>query len=263
MFQNDDVTMEFGVSVILNCFFFLKSENDLAMRDRSGQCLKALGVYLAKKFKETSADRKYLIEEIILTNIRYGIKNQNETLYLQSISFLGHMAMECAEVHPILRDLNLLTNKQDPEVDFFENMQHLQLHRKAKALLRFCKIAKTMTKAPNPKTLMEFILPLASSYLCNEKFANKNSMVDAAIETVGVVCRLLPWNQYESVLIEYLDKLKTGLEFQRQVVRVIVAILDAFHFDLSKYKGNLEEDLKQLAQKSFQNNKSKLNSFKF
>lgn len=172
------------------------------------------------------------------------------------------MAMECSEVHPVLRDLNLLTNKQDPEVDFFENMQHLQLHRKAKALLRFCKIAKTMTKAPNPKTLTEYILPLASSYLCNEKYANKNSMVDAAIETVGVVCRLLPWAQYESVLLEYLDKLRTCLEFQRQAVRIVVGILDAFHFSLSKYKGNLEEDLKFLSQQTFKhNNKSKSKLF--
>ena len=234
------MTLEFGVAVILNCFFFLKTENDLALRDRSGQCLKTVGPYLAKRFKDNTADRKYLIDDTILTLVRQGIRSKVENVSLQSIAFLGHMSAECADVHPVLRDLNALTNKQDPEVDFFENMQHLQLHRKARALLKFCSVAKQVAKAPNSRTLTQFILPLASSYLCNEKFANKNSMIDAAIETVGMVCRLLPWNQYEIVLKYYLDKLRTCAEFQRQVIRIVVAILDSFHFDLSKYKADEE-----------------------
>lgn len=250
LMKDEEATLEFGVAVILNCFFFLKTENDLAMRDRSGQCLKSIGLYLAKKYSDNSTDRKYLIEDTILNMVRHGIRNKNDNVKFQSIAFLGNMAMDCPEVHPVLRDLHALTNKQDPEVDFFENMQHLQLHRKARALLKFCSVAKTMTKTPNPRTLTQFVLPLASSYLCNEKFSNKNSIVDAAIETVGVVCRLLPWNQYEIVLRFYLDKLRTCVEFQKQVIRIVVAILDSFHFDLSKFKGLDEGVLKKRGEES-------------
>jgi U3 small nucleolar RNA-associated protein 20 len=235
------MTLEFGVAVILNCFFFLKTDNDLAMRDRSGQCLKTVGVYLVKNFNNSSVDRKYLLDETILTMVRFGIRSKVENVKLQSIAFIGHMAMECPEVHPVLKDLHALTNKQDPEVDFFENMQHLQLYRRARAFLRFCKIAKSMLKAPNSRTLTQFILPLCSSYLCNEKYVNKNSLIDAAIETVGIVCKLLPWNQYEIVLRYYLDKLRACTEFQKQIIRIVVAILDSFHFNLSKYK-ELEDD---------------------
>lgn len=229
------------MAVILNCFFFLKTENDLAMRDRSGYCLKSIGVHLAKKFNDTT-DRKFLIEETITSMLRLGIRNKNENVKMQSIAFLGHMAMECPESHPIFRDLNHFTNKQDPEVDFFENMQHLQSHRRGRALDRFCKIAKTLEKPMNPRTLTQFILPLASSYLCNER-VSKNSLIDSAIEAVGVVCRLLPWNQYEIVLRYYLDKLRSSSEFQKQNIRIVVAILDSFHFDLSKFK-EVEENSK-------------------
>jgi len=47
---------------------------------------------------------------------------------------------------------------------------------------RFCQVAKDLTKAPNPQTLTHFILPLASAYLCSEKYARKNNIVDAAVE---------------------------------------------------------------------------------
>ncbi|XP_076171321.1 small subunit processome component 20 homolog [Ptiloglossa arizonensis] len=234
--EKDEITLEFGIAIIYNCYYFLKNETDLAMRDYAGQCLKLIGPKLAKKYKENILDRRYLMDDTILVLIRKGIVSKNEVVRFQSIGFLGCMAMECPEVHPILQDLSLLTNKVDPEVDFFENMQHLQMHRRARALLKFCNIAMTLKKMPNPKTLTQFILPLASSYLCNEIYIHKNSIVDAAIETVGTVCRLLPWYQYEIILKHYLRKLKSSVEFQKQLVRIIVIILDSFHFNLSKYK---------------------------
>ncbi|KYN05358.1 Small subunit processome component 20 like protein [Cyphomyrmex costatus] len=230
------LTLEFGVIVIHNCFYFLKTESDLAMRDCSGQCLKLVGAKLAREHQNNVLNRRYLMDDTILALTRKGIASKNEAVRFQSIAFLGHMALECADVHPVLRDLSLLANRVDPEVDFFENMQHLQLNRRARALLKFCTLAKTLQKPFSPKTLTQFILPLCSSYLCNESFIHKNSLVDASIEIVGMVCRLLPWHHYEIILKYYLGKLRSSTEFQKQVVRIVVMILDSFHYDLSKYK---------------------------
>lgn len=234
--ERNEITLEFGVAIIHNCYYFLKNESDLALRDNAGQCLKLLGCKLAKKYKENTVDRRYLIDDTILVLIRKGITSKIEIVKFQSIAFLGYLAMECSDVHPILRDLSPLTNKIDLEVDFFENMQHLQLHRRARALLKFCNFAKTLKKSINPRTLTQFILPLASSYLCNETYIHKHNIIDAAIETIGTVCKLLPWHQYEIILKHYLEKIRSSIEFQKQLVRIIVIILDSFHFDLSKYK---------------------------
>ncbi|XP_011686919.1 PREDICTED: small subunit processome component 20 homolog isoform X2 [Wasmannia auropunctata] len=236
MARRNAIPLEFGVTVIHNCFYFLKTESDLAMRDSSGECLKLVAEALAREHQSNVLNRRYLMDDTILALTRKGIASKKEAVYLQSISLLGHMALKCADVHPVLRDLSLLANEADPEVDFFENMRHLQLYRRARALLKFCTLAKTSREPFNPKTLTQFILPLCSSYLCNETFIHKNSLVDAAIETVGVVCRLLPWHHYEIILKYYLGKLRTSTEFQRQVIRIVVTILDSFHYDLSKYK---------------------------
>ncbi|XP_051172265.1 small subunit processome component 20 homolog [Leptopilina boulardi] len=241
LIEKNSLSLEFGVAVIYNCFFFLKTDNDLAIRYSCAECLKLISKQLAQNHKDNSINRRYLIEDTILGIVRKNIRTKNEKLRLDLISFLGYMAMECSDVDPILRDLSQLTNKLDPEVDFFENLQHLQLHRKVRALLKFCTVSKTLKKAPNPKTLTQFILPLAASYLCNEDFLNKNSIVDAAIEVVGTVCRLLPWHQYEIILKFYLDKMRHSHDFQKQIIKIIVVILDAFHYDLSKYKVNSNE----------------------
>ena len=247
--NSTDLTIEFGVAVIYTCYYFLGHETDLSLRDSSGQCLKILGPKLARIYKDNNIDRRYIIDETILSIVRNGIRSKNDVVRNQSIGLLGEMSQECPDVHPVLRDLSILTNKEDREVDFFENLQHLQLHRRARALLKFCSLAKTFKRPPNSKTLTQFVFPVASSYLCNEAFVNKNSIVDAAIETVGVVCRLLPWHHYEIILKHYLDKLGGSVEFQKQLVRIVVAILDAFHYDLAKLKTAEVNGVKETVEK--------------
>lgn len=61
-------------------------------------------------------------------------------------------------------------------------------------------------------------------------------------QTIGTVCRLLPWHQYETILRFYLAKLRYQVDFQKQLVRTVVAILDAFHFDLSRAHTSAIED---------------------
>ena len=56
------------------------------------------------------------------------------------------------------------------------------------------------------------------------------------------MCRLLPWHQYETSLRFYLAKLRYQVDFQKQLVRTVVAILDAFHFDLSRALTSAIED---------------------
>ncbi|KAJ8865827.1 hypothetical protein PR048_033349 [Dryococelus australis] len=231
---DNHIGAELGTLIIYNCFYFLKKETDLSLRDTAGLCLRKVAPALCNRFKDNAEVREFLVDHTVLLLVRAGIRDKNETVRYEAVALLGEMARECGDLHPVLRDLSKLANKLDPEVDFFENLQHLQSHRKTRALLKFCSVAASLDKPPNPRTLTQFILPLASCFLLSEKYATKNSIVDAAIQTVGTVCRLLPWHQYETILRYYLTKLRTSVEYQKQLVRIVVAVLDSFHYNLSR-----------------------------
>jgi U3 small nucleolar RNA-associated protein 20 len=229
--EEETVDLEVGVLLIYNCYHLLKSEKDLSLKENSSYCLKQLCPYLIRR---NPKELDYLLNETILTLIRNGMKSRSSDFRSECVQLLGHLARECPDSHVVLRDLHRYTNKTDPEVDFFENVTHLQLHRHSRALLKFCSVTRELTTSPNVRTLTQFILPLASFYLCNEKFSGKNSLLDAAIECIGTVCRILPWHQYEALLKYYLSKLRKNVDHQKQLVRIMVVILDAFHYDLSK-----------------------------
>lgn len=90
----------------------------------------------------------------------------------------------------------------------------------------------------NGETITQYLLPLASCYLFNEEYAKHNHLIDAALECLQAIARCLSWHNYEKLLRFYLSNMTREIEYQKQAVKAVVAILNAFHFDLknSKFK---------------------------
>lgn len=233
--MSNEIDLNAGLLIIYHSFHFIKYDKDMALRDSASHHLRALMPTLIQKLQKTKPlELDYLIGTVTLNLVRKTFRDKNENVRIEGIQLLGEIARECPDAHPVLLDLNMLTCKQDPEVDFFANITHLQLQRHGRALLRFCSVAKTLEKAPSPRTLTQFILPLASTYIANDKYFMNHGLVTSAIETVGAVCRLLPWHQYETILKYYIKNMRFNAQYQKQMVRIVMYILDSFHFDLSK-----------------------------
>ncbi|XP_018794678.1 PREDICTED: small subunit processome component 20 homolog [Bactrocera latifrons] len=249
--EHNGVDIELGVLVVYNCVYFIKYDKDMGLRDNASEHLRLLLPRLAQRYAATADDKPnvdYLVGDVAINLLRRLLRDNNDNVRYEGIRLLGELARQAPTTHAVLQDLAPLGDQQDAEVDFFENLTHLQSHRHGRALLKFCSYAQTLTQRPCTRTLTEFVLPLATRYLLQEKHAGKHTLIDAAIETVGVVCQLLPWQQYHALLRYYLTKLRSSQEHQRQCVRIVVRILDAFHFDLTQAQADAQA-LQQLRAK--------------
>ncbi|KRT84681.1 HEAT domain-containing protein [Oryctes borbonicus] len=242
MILENSISLELGVLLIYNCIYTLKSEKDLALKENASHCMKTIAPYLVKKYSKIS-DRNYILDETLFHLIRQTLKSKNSDPRNECILLLGCLSRECPDAHVVLRDLQKLTNSQDLEVDFFENLTHLQVHRHGRALLKFSTVYKEELTLPNIRTLTQFVLPLTTHYFCNEKYKDKHSLIDAANDALGTICRLLPWHQYEGLLKFYLSMLRRKVDYQKQLVKLIVTILDSFHFNL--YKAQFDNEVAQ------------------
>ncbi|XP_046389961.1 small subunit processome component 20 homolog [Ischnura elegans] len=225
-----------GILIVHNSFYAIRNDKDLSLKESAGHCLQTLAPLLAISSSSNAACKNLVIGETILALITKALKDRKapDSLHHDTISTLGAMVHQCSTLHPLLQDLSCLAS-QDPEVDFFENIRHLQLHRRGRALMRFVQDAKEKQKPMGAKTLTNIILPLSFHYLFNARYAKNNSLVDSAIEAVGAACHCLPWHHYQAILKHRLGRLpKETIEFGRQPIRLIVAILNNFHFNLSQ-----------------------------
>ncbi|KAH8370516.1 hypothetical protein KR093_003840 [Drosophila rubida] len=238
--------LELGLLVTYNCFYMLRHVSDLGMRVNIGELLKLLLPHLTRQLQREQLH--YWLEDCVLPLLQRCLRDErHEHARSEAIGLLGELARQCPQQHDVLRDLAPLTDRHDLEVDFFENMLHLQSQRHGRGLQRLVNIAGGASWRATPpcaRSLTQFLLPLATRYLLSEKHSGKHTLVDAAIEAVGVMCELLPWQHYQAVLRHYLQRLRHSHSQQKQCVRLVVRVLDAFHFDLS----NAHADVAALAQ---------------
>ncbi|KAF5285550.1 hypothetical protein FQA39_LY16615 [Lamprigera yunnana] len=234
LISEERLTLTLGVFVIHNCWYTLLNENDLSLKENAAHCWRNVGVFLIKRYKSPN-DLNYILNDVLFEMIHKGLQcKDNDDLRNECILLLGHLSRECSNAHVVFRDFNKVCNKADVEVDFFENIIHLQRHRHERALLKLCQVFKPSECVPNPRTLTQFMLPITSIYLCNEKYTENYKLVNASIKVLNMACSLLPWHQYERILKLYLNKLQSNTDYQRELVKILVAILDAFHFNLDK-----------------------------
>lgn len=84
-------------------------------------------------------------------------------------------------------------------------------------------------------TILQYFLPLATAHLCNDQYIGDKyqGVINAVIELVQAVASQLTWPKYEPLLKHFLNMMTRKPVYQKQLIRVVVAIVDAFHFDLS------------------------------
>lgn len=252
--ETQKMTLELAVLIIYHCFYFLKYEKDLAIRDNASHYLKLVCLNVIKQCGSDKTQMDYFVDKIVLNLIQKRIRDSEPRIRTESILLLGELSRKCPDVHPVFRDLHPLCDDKNRELDFFDNITHLQKFRHMKALRRFPEIAKEYTIMPNQRTLNDFLLPISRIFICSEEFQRKSKIIEAAIEFVAAVCRFLPWTSYESLLKFYVRKMKFDLTYQKQLIRLMPAILDAFHFDLSAANGEIAEVEEELPEEEDEEN---------
>ena len=213
------------------CFVLASSDDDFAMRDQSSECLQILVESVARKINSDYYCDLFctVIVQHILSQVKAKLKLKSDITRHAFVNVLENLVKHFStSAH--FADLSGLRDATDVEVDFFKNIVHVQLHRRMKALRRLSRhITDSHVKT---ETLVNYVLPIVTSMLRDQTFIKNSDRVDVAIETLGTVCRQLPWPRYLIVLRYYLGEILKSIENQKLTVKVLVSVLDSFHFDL-------------------------------
>ncbi|KAJ1934656.1 U3 snoRNP protein, partial [Kickxella alabastrina] len=80
-------------------------------------------------------------------------------------------------------------------------------------------------------------MPLLEHWALAESAAEVNhELTHEAILTIGALGAILPWSQYSSAMRKYLAMMKKSPEMEKRLTRLVLALLDNFHYDLRQVK---------------------------
>ncbi len=112
----------------------------------------------------------------------------------------------------------LIRVDMDQEVDWFNNIVHLQLHRRVRALKKVATLVSAHADFSVPDILhilIPLIWPMAFTSSAREAKKGQENVLDEAVRTLSSLAARLPWRQYYSVLQRGLRLLPTPERAQK------------------------------------------------
>lgn len=157
----------------------------------------------------------FVLGSLVVT-VKQGLRSAQDFARRESVDALSRL-IQAYPRHPKFADLVCLRH-EDPEADFFSNVQHIQLHRRTRA---FRKLAKYCSEGGvvGQGSCLEFLLPLANRVVFAPTTNTEQNLVAEAVGVIGAVSRLLSWTNYSFVLGHYLRQLARSREFQRNLIK--------------------------------------------
>ena len=187
----------------------------------------------------------------IIPNIHTGIKQRNDTITKGFIRLIAHIVRkisgqdEFIESFPHFHgDLSPLLHL-DPEQDFFENITHIQFHRRVRALNKARGIIKE-SSVFSRQTIVKIFLPIVYNMITSDELNKKEShgMMSEAASFIGALSIHLPWSQYYGIIKYLLRHLShRNIALERSLLNALCSVLDSFHFDLTIKEDSSEESL--------------------
>ncbi|KAJ7035036.1 armadillo-type protein [Mycena alexandri] len=156
--------------------------------------------------------------EVMFT--RNGLRSKNE---LVRSELLG-----CEAINS-LQEMRVLLAGGDEEANFFNNVHHIQIHRRSRALRRLADQCDEGHLRSN--TLAEIFVPLVSNYITATASVDHH-LVNDAILTTGRMAKHLAWGAYYALVQKYLRLSRAKDASERVYVRTLVSLLDNFHFPM-------------------------------
>lgn len=224
--------MKFASILIYNCVFFLNNIEDLAIKESSTNSIK---LFLIKSSNlELTKQDKNLLESNFVSEIKNGLRNKSESARHEFINLLIEFIKSFSSTFTSYSDMTCLFDKEDIEKDFYENIKHIQMHRRSRALKRLQRACEEgQISADN---LLAFMMPIVRSFLDNEMYHKYDHLIEESCHSIGSICYVLAWPKYLKIVEYYMKILTKNILTQKLVIKILVNVLDAFHYDLSLSK---------------------------
>ncbi|CAO3576085.1 unnamed protein product [Absidia cylindrospora] len=143
---------------------------------------------------------------------------------------------------PIFASMVPLLGDNDEEVNFFNNIYHIQLHRRVRSMVRLSEFAAQGQLAV--PAIVNVFIPLVSGFIYESDRLTDHNVIHQASQTIGSLAGSLPWGRYYRLLSHYLSLVSQQDEMEKIYVRLATNVLEAFHFDISHIEISNETEAK-------------------
>ncbi|KAI5120165.1 hypothetical protein M0805_008432 [Coniferiporia weirii] len=208
-----------------NMLHFIQDEGELSIRNNAASTMKR---FLDALSEVDLAEMQVCFVRILFPGLKRCLRAKSDLVRAEVMGVLAHAVEKCDRVIA-LQEMRVLLAAGDEEANFFNNIFHIQIHRRNRALRRLVDYCDE--PGFRSSTLQEIFIPVVNSFIAGSGTTDHH-LVNEAVLTLGRIAKHLTWTAYFSLVQQYI-KLATEKETAgRTSTRALVSVLDNFHFSM-------------------------------
>ncbi|KAI1913274.1 U3 snoRNP protein [Ophidiomyces ophidiicola] len=214
--------------LLYNLIYHIKDEEELAIRTSASLGLRRfVHSAILKMETEDTGEFSELLDTVLLPSLKDGMKQRAETVRAEIIAVFGYL-IEQYPNHPGLCDLVGLLANGDEEASFFNNILHIQQHRRQRALRRLgAEVASGKVSATN---ISAIFFPLIEHYVFNQaEDENAHNLAAEAISTIGILGGGLEWSQFRAIFRRFKGYLHSKPGMEKSIIRLLGQFTDTLN----------------------------------
>ncbi|GAD93661.1 HEAT repeat protein (DRIM), putative [Paecilomyces variotii No. 5] len=237
---NDDLWSSFNAKqwrpLLYNMLYHIKDEDELAIRSSASYGLRRF----VERAANAAAEFDSLIMTVLLPTLRNGVKHKAEMIRAEFVSSLGYF-IKWNPTLPAVQDMHVLLVGDDEEASFFNNILHIQQHRRMRALRRLAgEAAKGKIQASNISTIF---MPLIEHYIFDQaEDENAHNLTAEAVNTIGTLGEWLEWPQFRAIFRRYRAYMESKSETEKNVIRLLGRMADALTHAMNQARAPQDVD---------------------
>ncbi|KAG5642515.1 hypothetical protein DXG03_002616 [Asterophora parasitica] len=211
--------------VLYNMLHFIQDPAELAVRNNASFAMRH---FIDIVSTQPSSDFEATFVRILFPGLKNGLRSKNELVRTEVLGVIAYAVEKCDSMAS-LQEMKVLLADGDEEANFFNNILHVQVHRRSRALRRLADHCDEGHLRSN--TLADIFVPLVGNYIASTASVDHHLVTDAIL-TTGRMAKHLVWGAYYALVQKYLKLSRAKDESERVYVRTLVALLDNFHFPM-------------------------------
>lgn len=229
-------TLADWIPLLHNFMFYIQDAEELTIRSNASSCLKLFVEFVVRD--GTDQDKDNVLLNLVYPGLRNVLNNKSELVRSEALGVLAYAISKCSHIDLFAEMQPLLA--EDDESNVFNNIYHLQIHRRARALRRLveCCAGSAIREA----SINGIFIPIVGHIVSGATDKSDDNLINEAVRTLGSLSLGLGWSKYQSLVLTYLRLATAKGGNQKHYVRAITAILDNFHFAMDDSVADEEEE---------------------
>lgn len=210
--------------LLFNLLFFLKDPEELSIRSNAEYSMKRFIDCISGLSSQEKADPYIeLLDTIVIPALKIGLREKSEVFRGEYINILAHMVRNL-KYSDQFTDMKCLLFNGDEEANFFNNVLHIQSHRRQRAVRRLGILSEQMQLRDN--NIAYYLLPIIEHFVENTEA--KNSLLSGdTITAIGSLTRHLSFNQYRAITKRYVSYLSSRPDYIKVSVKLVDSVAES------------------------------------